>query len=53
MRGDVLSASMRIANRRVRLSSGMFGPPLFVPDRMPRCEHRLCYRVNGLSENIW
>src|ERR1700730_13064730 len=33
MRGDVLSASMRIANRRVRLSSGMFGPPLFVPDR--------------------
>src|ERR1700730_475916 len=33
MRGDVLSASMRIANRRVRLSSGMFGPPLFVPER--------------------
>src|SRR5215831_1038409 len=33
MRGDVLSASMRIADRRVRLSSGMFGPPLFVPDR--------------------
>src|SRR5438105_4537310 len=31
MRGDVLSASMRIANRRVRLSSGMFRPPLFGP----------------------
>jgi hypothetical protein len=32
MRDDVLSASMRIANRRVRLSSGMFGPPLCVPE---------------------
>src|SRR5215472_8411244 len=33
MRGDVLSASLRIANRRVRLSSGMFGSPLSVPER--------------------
>src|SRR6516165_10230156 len=33
MRGDVLSASMRIASRRVRLSSGILGPPLFMPER--------------------
>src|ERR1700738_2201838 len=46
MRGDVLSASMRIANRRVRLSSGMFGPPLFVPER----GHQYTSAVFGLSE---
>ena len=46
MRGDVLSASMRIANRRVRLSSGMFGPPLFVPER----GHQYTSAVFGLPE---
>jgi hypothetical protein len=37
---------MRIANRRVRLSSGMFGPPLFVPER----GHQYTSAVFGLSE---
>src|SRR6516164_2287498 len=47
IRGDVLSASMRIANRRVRLSSGMFGPPLFVPES----GHQYTSAASGLPES--
>src|SRR5215831_12821236 len=51
MRGEVLSASMRIANRRVRLSSGMFEPPLFVPEK----GHQYTSAIFDLAEQepIW
>src|SRR5215467_7127606 len=52
MRGDVLSASMRIANRRVRLSSGMFGPPLFVPDQYTSCRPMTPGEAGSLSPMI-
>jgi hypothetical protein len=51
MRGEVLSASMRIANRRVRLSSGMFGSPLFVPERGHQYPSAVSISLNG--EPIW